>query len=168
MPQHRKTDPIKYCEQCGVLLTRKRYNGVLENFSGFGRRKYCGQRCFGLAQVKENPTVSALHKRSTKLRKDKCEQCGTTRNLAAHHIDLDPSNNAPSNLMTLCGSCHTTWHWKHGRKSHKERAACSICGKPSKGYSLCQKHLIRFKKYGDPLLTMKWNGLRNALCRATD
>lgn len=28
-----------------------------------------------------------------------------------------------------------------------------ICGKPQKGYGYCNKHYIRFKKYGDPLYT---------------
>jgi hypothetical protein len=40
-----------------------------------------------------------------------CEKCGCTREddgivLTLHHIDYDPSNNDPNNLVVLCQGCH--------------------------------------------------------------
>lgn len=41
---------------------------------------------------------------------DKCECCGTTENLEVHHKDKDRENNDPSNLLTVCESCHQRIH----------------------------------------------------------
>ena len=40
--------------------------------------------------------------------KKRCERCGTNKSskMQVHHKDGDRSNNAPSNLQTLCQSCH--------------------------------------------------------------
>lgn len=168
MPRSASPDPIKYCEQCGDLLTRKRYNGRMEDMSVFLRRRYCDQKCFALGQTKDEPTLAALRKRSVKFRGDVCEQCGAADSLDVHHLDLNPSNNELSNLMTLCGSCHTKWHWEHGKQQPKQQLDCAICGKPSKGLNLCLKHYQRFKKYGDPLLTMKKNGSQYELVRVSE
>ena len=35
-----------------------------------------------------------------------CEQCGDGGRLELHHVDGDPSNDAPGNLMLLCLDCH--------------------------------------------------------------
>lgn len=168
MGRSAKNDPIKYCEQCGKQLARKRYNGQLEDMTRFRNRRYCDHVCQGLAQQKDDPTLAALRKRAEKFRGDTCERCGTTQELSVHHIDLDPSNNASSNLMTLCASCHTKWHWEHGKQSSSKRLVCEICGKPSKAHGLCLKHYQRFKKYGDPCLTMKKNGSQYELVRVSD
>ena len=40
-----------------------------------------------------------------------CQICGVTqRNLCVHHIDCDKSNNAETNLISLCRSCHMHVH----------------------------------------------------------
>lgn len=155
----RKEIPEKYCLYCGQRMERKIYNGRLEDMGTFRRRLYCDQMCFGLARRHAQPHLAALRKRYLKLRGKKCETCETTENLCLHHIDLNPTNNDSSNLMTLCGSCHTRWHWEHGRTLPKS-APCRICGQPSKGYGLCQKHYQRFKKHGDPFLVGTRAGLR--------
>lgn len=41
---------------------------------------------------------------------DKCECCGTSENLEVHHKDKDRENNDPSNLLTVCESCHQRIH----------------------------------------------------------
>ncbi|MBA3824522.1 MAG: HNH endonuclease [Ktedonobacterales bacterium] len=43
-------------------------------------------------------------------KKEACQMCGATELLQVHHLDSKPTNNDPSNLMTLCGTCHTKWH----------------------------------------------------------
>jgi len=45
----------------------------------------------------------------------RCQLCDITteelcKNLAVHHIDFDKNNNLPSNLISLCGSCHGKVH----------------------------------------------------------
>lgn len=115
----------KRCEYCNAAMIRKRYNGRLEDNAVFRRRRFCDHHCAAAFQqkhkpslphaLKDSPTESAYHKRAEKHKKESCERCGITTNLAVHHCDLDPTNNNPSNLMTLCGSCHTKWHWEHGK-----------------------------------------------------
>lgn len=46
--------------------------------------------------------------------KQYCEQCGTESKLQVHHIDKNVANNDPSNLRTLCVSCHMKHHWHNG------------------------------------------------------
>ena len=72
-----------------------------------------------------------------------CEMCGNPK-AEVHHVNEDWQDNTPSNLQRLCRSCHM--------KVHRQKAACSICGKPVKGLGYCEKHYQRFKKWGDPLL----------------
>jgi hypothetical protein len=40
-----------------------------------------------------------------------CKKCGNEK-AERHHIDDDPQNNAPSNIMALCRRCHTLAHGK--------------------------------------------------------
>lgn len=153
MPMPRKQDPEKYCLHCGKRMERKRYNGTLESNHSFNRRKYCNLQCVGMARRKD--TLPGLRRRYAHLRGNKCQECGVTENLDLHHQDGNPVNNDISNLMTLCDSCHTKWHWENGKKSPKKRSVCTICGKPAKGLSLCLKHYQRQKKYGNPYLTKR-------------
>lgn len=96
-----------------------------------------------------------------------CASCGSTDRLQIHHLDSDQTNNDPSNLMTLCVSCHTKWHWTHGKKPSSQPLACSVCGKRADGLGFCEKHRLRFKKYGDPYLTKIRDGSRYVLVRET-
>lgn len=41
-----------------------------------------------------------------KYKKSRCEVCGSKRHLVVHHKDGNRKNNNPSNLITLCWSCH--------------------------------------------------------------
>ena len=140
----------KKCEYCGKKLVRKRYNGELEPFSQFKKRKYCDKECMRRAYLKigiNNQTWSNAHTTARKineliLHKNKCEICGSDKNLDIHHKDGNWNNNNLENLMCLCRSCHI--------KTERERV-CIICGKKHKGLGYCNKHYIRFKKYGDPL-----------------
>jgi len=49
----------------------------------------------------------------------RCQLCGKTakengRKLDVHHIDEDKHNLHPSNLVTLCASCHGKTRWDQG------------------------------------------------------
>jgi len=45
---------------------------------------------------------------------EKCQKCGTRKQLVVHHIDGDDNNNKFSNLITLCNKCHLTLHRPDG------------------------------------------------------
>jgi hypothetical protein len=56
-----------------------------------------------------NRCITCIHK-ARALRKDYCESCMTKwvsgNKFDTDHIDGNPSNNDPSNVQTLCRSCH--------------------------------------------------------------
>jgi len=150
-----KSVPVKYCAQCGNLLERKRFNGRLEDRSVFLRRKYCGLECAWIGSRSESVSLPGLRKRAIPYRGSVCAECGTTANIGIHHINGNPADNSKLNVLTLCGSCHTKWHWRHGKVMPKRaRATCSVCGRGCRTHGgMCQKHYVRWRKYGDPLLT---------------
>lgn len=161
---------MKDCKNCGKPLIRKRFNGRLEDKGVFNRRKFCGRSCMRQGMMKEDPTVSALRKRSNKLagpvcEGENCQTVGRVQPLSVHHMDGDIRNNVSSNLKTFCESCHQKWHWKNGKQPWKRRAACKVCPSLSRRLGLCSKHYQRFKKYGDPLLMKKRVGLVYVLQR---
>lgn len=54
---------------------------------------------------------SEISKATIEARGSYCEACGRSRGnpypiLTVHHIDYDPSNNDPANLVVLCQGCH--------------------------------------------------------------
>ena len=56
----------------------------------------------------------------------KCTRCGSQEKLIVHHKDWIRTNNDPSNLITLCRSCHAK---EHGDSTDlKETKLCAICG----------------------------------------
>lgn len=50
-----------------------------------------------------------------------CQRCASQRYLEVHHKDRDWANNDPSNLETLCKSCHAKEHerWRNIRRKAK-------------------------------------------------
>lgn len=159
----RTLDPDRPCAACGATLHRKRFGERLEERGCFLRRKYCDRLCMAAAMTQDQPTLTAIKARNKHLRGPLCQECGTVAQLQIHHIDGNKFNNNASNLMTLCASCHSKWHWENGKRMPNRRAACSICGTPARKLGYCQKHYQRFRKYGDPRVTKKKNGLRYEL-----
>lgn len=151
--------PPKSCAWCQKPLQRRTYNGRLEDRGVFLRRKYCDMACMGQARTTDAPTLGTLRSRHRKIvkRANVCQACGGRELLGIHHLDENPANNAPENVTTLCASCHTQWHWEHG-KAAAISPPCSVCGQKSRRHGMCQKHFFRWKKYGDPLLTKRSAG----------
>lgn len=109
-----KPAPVKYCESCGMLMERKRFNGRLEDYGVFLRRKRCSQSC---ANTREDIQDNSHRWRARKiLKRDFCVECGTTEGLHVHHKDRDPANNNLLNLVVLCGSHHLKLHWREDRE----------------------------------------------------
>lgn len=151
-PQQKPT-PEKYCSCCGKRMERRRYASKLEDLGAFMRRKYCSRKCMRKGFVKTDAAQQSnrsAHDSARKIvylieeRPKVCSVCGSTVNVDIHHADGDYRNNASSNLVLLCRSCHM--------KAHRPKSVCRICGKAGKtSQGLCDKHYLRFKKYGDPL-----------------
>lgn len=119
--------------------------------TAFLKRKYCDNLCMRKAYVRQGKTDAlyrTAHASANKVayliaeREAKCEICGSIKSIDVHHIDGNFQNNEPTNLQIVCRSCHM--------KMHHPKSTCKICGKPSKGLGLCEKHYQRYKKYGDP------------------
>src|SRR5574343_729640 len=117
MPRKPESVPEKYCERCGVLLERKRYNGVLEDKAAFMRRKFCSLHCANL-RGNWGKSLTARYRVSTRKRMPQCERCGMVppdlKQLHVHHKNEDITDNRVKNLETLCASCHKLEH--HRRK----------------------------------------------------
>src|SRR5262249_46217025 len=79
---------------------------------GKGNSNYSGRS--------DRPYVGTLWQRLAPLIREldgnRCTTCGeevgdaNDRDLPVHHIDENPKNNMPENLITLCQACHMTHH----------------------------------------------------------
>ena len=149
MPQHLKPTPERYCQSCGKKLERKLFGRRYEDLAVFKRRKYCNQKCM-VNGFRVKPHVGkswySLHSYARKLvPPGSCAICGEPNASDVHHKDGNIENNVKENLVRLCRGCHMMLH-------HRKKP-CRICGRPQKGHGLCGKHLQRFKKYGNPLIS---------------
>lgn len=142
----------RYCAYCGKPMERRRLsNGELMSWLHYNRQKYCNRECMKAAFRKKEKTGKswmAIHRHARMLLPSGCcEICGSEKNVDVHHKDGNPWNNDITNLQRLCRSCHI--------KAHHHAKTCSICGAKVKGYGYCNKHYIRYKKYGSPLMGAK-------------
>lgn len=160
MPSARKPDPLKNCQQCGSAMARKRFGGVLEDLSVFGRRKFCGRECMAASMEGRIKVLNEKNSRrqATKQRGPTCCECGDGEGLSAHHRNGDPLDNSPTNIATLCQSCHMKGHWRIWKQTARQETACLYCESRSRKLSMCQKHYQRWRKYGDPHVTKRGVG----------
>lgn len=146
------------CKNCHKELIRKQYlpGGRWEENLNFSRRVYCHRRCMAEAFEGRIKVMNDKNSRrqSAKTRLEKCQICGRSGH-HVHHKDENPQNNNPSNLMTLCGSCHRHCHSPNFTETGEQRVSCKHCAKQSVKAGLCNTHLTRRLKYGDPLITKK-------------
>ena len=156
MPMPRKPDPEKKCISCDTIMHRKYFKGVLEDRVYFTKRKFCDRACMAAwmeGRIK-SPTPQNSRRQSAKARKDACEKCGATKSqmpLHNHHVNENPMDNRPSNLMTLCAACHKRQHALNSLEMDPLSGLCAHCEKPSYRNGLCSTHITRFKRFGHPL-----------------
>ncbi len=139
----------KYCsEECRTkvkynkmpLLSKKCLHCGLAFETSKPRQVYCSPQC-----RKRNKSLIYKNRkrfdgnRLKVLERDgyKCTECGSAQDLGVHHKDgsgnSERPNNALSNLVTLCNSCHANEH-KHEIR-HRPRinkpvtTTCLFCGK---------------------------------------
>ncbi len=102
--------PNKICRTCGRAFNRSLFGKRLEDATRYQKRKYCTKSCASFR--KEAMTnKSVFSSEAQALRKNICEACGSRSVLVAHHINGNITENHPSNIMTLCQSCHSKLHW---------------------------------------------------------
>lgn len=112
MPRVAKEIPLKNCETCGTILVRKRFNKTLEDFTTFLRRRFCSLSCAN-SRDKGGDSETRCRIRAQEFKGDSCEACGSVKNLHAHHVNCNWSDNRKENIQTLCESCHHSWHARH-------------------------------------------------------
>lgn len=125
----------KNCPRCGAGVPRK-------------TSKFCGRKCMsdsyrGMRHGTSDASARKLA-RAKKAHVTCCESCGRSKFLVVHHADGNPHNNTPNNLTTLCRKCHASIHGFIGK------APCAVCGKPQMAKGYCNKHYLRWRKWGDP------------------
>ena len=90
------------CKECGERFESK----------DPGRQLYCSPECYGKAKEIANPSHETARKRAGRDRPlDKCDICGTTKDLQRHHVG--PYSKA-TKVRVLCQKCHTREHMKRG------------------------------------------------------
>ena len=87
------------------MFTKEQRKAMSERMSGENNPSWKG----------EYVGSSGGHIRAIKAYKaEKCECCDQTKNIERHHIDKNPANNNPENIMTLCQKCHKAQHFGQG------------------------------------------------------
>jgi hypothetical protein len=72
-------------------------------------------RCIPSVGVYGPEWTSALREAIVQRDGGKCQVCGATTDLQVHHVDHDRSRSVPSNLLTVCSSCHLGYHGRAER-----------------------------------------------------
>lgn len=93
---------VKFCSaECKNKAHAKRMRGAMNsNYKGDGQPYFSG-------------LLAALQPLIRQRDGDCCAVCKakpTARSLTVHHIDENPTNNVPENLIALCDGCHNTHH----------------------------------------------------------
>lgn len=85
----------------------------LEDYTRFQNRIYCSKSCSARRNYDSlDKSRDAFQLEARKYRKEYCEHCGSSVSVQIHHIDSNWKNNSPSNLMSLCKTCHMKLHWQ--------------------------------------------------------
>ena len=96
------------CSQCNAV------------FQSTKKRNFCSYKCYDAHrnESREYPKewTTALKDRIRERDAWGCAVCGAI-GMTVHHIDENKQNSKPSNLITLCASCHAHYHTTGQMKS---------------------------------------------------
>lgn len=105
--------PMRECMDCGksiVKVVAKRCKSCAAKVSTWNIK----QAEDALTNTSANEGTARGRKLVQAQKKEACEKCGEREyRLQVHHVDKDPMNCNPDNLMTLCEPCHKQWHMRH-------------------------------------------------------
>lgn len=118
------------CEWCGVEFVTRQARARDEK-----RGRYCSKECkYAARRIEPTPYPREFNEELKVLirKRDRfqCMLCGKQEpKLQVHHIDYDKANLRPSNLITLCVSCHCRTnskrkHWKAILSDMMSKRAC--------------------------------------------
>ena len=97
---------IRHCEVCGKPILNFRVN-----------KATCSRACanvhFRSGEDNGNWKNDAYRTTCFEFHEKKCVVCGEQHIVAVHHLDEDPSNNSPENLIPLCPTHHQYWHSRY-------------------------------------------------------
>lgn len=82
----------------------------------------------------------------------RCQYCGETKNLQAHHYKGYEKEHW-FDVEWVCSKCHSIIH--DGDCSglrKKKQITCIVCGRPARRLNLCETHRTRLRRYGNPFL----------------
>lgn len=100
---------VKYCERCKIEFV---YEGR-QKTKAYEKAKFCSRSCANNRQDWWNDNATGYRTIALQHWDCKCAVCGFDKVVAIHHIDLDHSNNTPTNLIPLCPNhhemCHSKW-----------------------------------------------------------
>jgi hypothetical protein len=68
----------RYCQRCGITLTRRQFPSGAESWAMYGRRQYCSVRCRGLVKGSGRQFVAGVRV---------CAGCGTTFERRRAYVD---------------------------------------------------------------------------------
>jgi len=114
-------------------------------------QKYCSKACKNRAD-KNDRRFSGSRQYVLDRDGNACVKCGSNRGLIVHHKDKSRFNNNPSNLETLCRSCHAKVHYLDTWVVKPETRECVVCGGKyhpiQKNQKLCRRKacLVEWKK----------------------
>ena len=109
----------KYCDKCKESVQKRKSlerwyrNGRKQNekqYSDNGTYIKKGYNQKGTNNNNYKSNIANYRKISLEVNGSECNDCGSVSNILVHHKDGDRSNNAPSNLITLCKKCHQALH----------------------------------------------------------
>jgi len=108
-----KRKDTKYCKPCKkkrrsyqVMISRKKKHPEIELGVGSGNSK---TNAAGPTNKAWKTGIQGYRKL---IKKEKCNYCGSIKNLVVHHKDENRHNNELNNLQVLCKSCHQKYHVK--------------------------------------------------------
>ena len=92
-----------------TMLSKKKHHPEIEMGVGSGNSYKNKHRALGIQTYR-------------RVKKTKCEWCGSTNNLLVHHLDENRYNNNIDNLITLCKRCHQNLHTKRNMTTGRYEA----------------------------------------------